>query len=312
MGPEETAAQPVGRGWPRAAAMLGVTLATSVMQPGILVAVPFLALVAVRGAKGRGLFVATFLSALYVVTGARDGLWYVGRAWALLLAGWFAGLTLAAPATRLTGRALGSLAGAAAAVGGLLLFRGDAWAMMDFAVADAVRGGVARTVDAITLLRGGEALSPALVSAIYETAEAQVSVFPALTGIASISGLAVAWWLYERLRGAGDQAIGPVRDFKFNDHLVWIFILGLLLVLGGWDGALTRVGSNTVVFMGALYALRGAAVFMFVSGGMSLFGYVMLTVGLLLAAPVVVGIAMMVGIGDTWLDARARLQRRTS
>ena len=63
-----------------------------------------------------------------------------------------------------------------------------------------------------------------------------------------------------------------------------------------------------MVFMGALYALRGSAVFMFISGGLSVFGYVMLAIALVLAAPVVLGVAMVVGIGDTWFDVRARLR----
>jgi hypothetical protein len=79
------------------------------------------------------------------------------------------------------------------------------------------------------------------------------------------------------------------------------------LVTRGGD-AVARVGSNAVVFMGALYALRGSAVFMFISGGLSLIGYVMLAVALVLAAPVVLGVAMVVGVGDTWFDVRARLR----
>jgi len=35
---------------------------------------------------------------------------------------------------------------------------------------------------------------------------------------------------------------------------------------------------------------------------------VLLAFALVLAAPVVVGVAMVVGIGDTWLDVRARLR----
>ena len=183
-----------------------------------------------------------------------------------------------------------------------------AWQTVDFAVSDAVEGGVATTLQAVELLRGGDAISPALATAIHETARAQANVFPALMAIASMAGLAVAWWLYVRLRGGGDQAIGPVKHFRFNDHLVWLLIAGLLLLVTRWGDAVARAGSNAVVFMGALYALRGSAVFMFISGGLSVFGYVMLAIALVLAAPVVLGVAMVVGIGDTWFDVRARLR----
>ena len=151
-------------------------------------------------------------------------------------------------------------------------------------------------------------MTPALAIALERTARAQADLFPALMAIASMSGAAVAWWLYARLGGEGDQAIGPIRNFRFNDHLVWLLIGGLFLVVTRWGDALARVGSNAVVFMGALYALRGSAVFMFISGGLSVFGYVLLAFALVLAAPVVVGAALIVGIGDTWFDVRARLR----
>lgn len=299
-----------GRGWPRAAGLFGVTMAASAVQPSVLVAVPFLLLAGARGLRGLGLIAGAVLAMMLVVSGPRDGVWYIERAWALLVGGWFVGITLAAPAWRLSDRLLASVGGALAVSGGVLALRGGGWETVDFAVADGILGGVGTAVQAISLLRG-EALSPALVSALQETARAQIVVFPAMLAVASMAGVGVAWWLYHRLRGEGDQALGPVRGFRFNDHMVWLMIGGLLLLVLRWGDALARVGSNAVVFMGALYALRGAAVFMFISGGLSLFGYVMLAVGLVLAAPVVVGILMMVGIGDTWLDVRGKLRETT-
>ena len=60
--------------------------------------------------------------------------------------------------------------------------------------------------------------------------------------------------------------------------------------------------------MAALYAVRGFAVGVTVSGGISLFGYAFMFIGLLFAAPVVLGVAMILGILDTWLDLRAHAQ----
>ena len=111
-----------------------------------------------------------------------------------------------------------------------------------------------------------------------------------------------------RLSGGGTGAIGPLKQYRFNDHLVWLLIGGMVLLLSRWGESVSRAGANAVVFMGALYTLRGAAVFMFISGGLSLFGYVLLAIGVALAAPVVIGMAMMIGIGDTWLDVRARVR----
>jgi hypothetical protein len=112
--------------------------------------------------------------------------------------------------------------------------------------------------------------------------------------------------VYVRLSSGSDQGVGPLRDFRFNDHLVWVFITGLVLVLPRWGEALARVGANAVVFMGLLYAVRGAAVIMFLSGGLSLLGYVLLVFGLLFVSPLVLMGALVIGLGDTWLDVRSK------
>ena len=39
---------------------------------------------------------------------------------------------------------------------------------------------------------------------------------------------------------------------------------------------------------------------------------VLLALGLMFAAPVVVGVEIMIGIGDTWLDLRARVDETTA
>jgi hypothetical protein len=283
-------------------------MAASVIQPSVVVAVPFLVIVGLWGLRGGGVLVAAVLAMVLAVSGPRDGFWFMERAWALLVGGWFVGVSLAAPHWRLSSRLLAAVGGAVLATGAILATRAGSWDTVDFVVRDALEGGVRTTLQAFEVLQGGEAVSPALATALHEMARAQTEVFPALMAIASMSGVAVAWWLYNRLGGAGDQAIGPVRHFRFNDHLVWLLIVGLLLVVARWGDAVTRVGSNAVVFMGALYALRGSAVFMYISGGLSLFSYVLLAISLVLAAPVIVGAAIVVGIGDTWLDVRAKLR----
>lgn len=272
-------------------------------------AVPFVALALVLGFRRTSVAIVAGLSVVLVMGGGmRDGLWYVERAWTFVVAGCFVGLTLRRPAASFTRRALAALGVSAAFMGGMLALRSGAWEALDWAVTDRMVAGVSMLLDGLRVIRGGEALSPALVTAFYETVEAQALVFPAMTGIATMAGLAVAWWLYQRLTTGDDQAVGPLREFRFNDHLVWLFIGGLVLLVLRWGDSLARVGSNAVVFMGALYALRGAAVVMFISGGLSLVGYVLLGFGLLFVSPVVLGGAMIIGIGDTWLDIRAKAQ----
>jgi hypothetical protein len=121
-----------------------------------------------------------------------------------------------------------------------------------------------------------------------------------------MAALGVAWWAYVRLSSGSDQGVGPLREFRFNDHLVWVFITGLLLILPRWGDLVVRVGANAVVFMGALYAVRGGAVILFLSGGLSLLGYVLLVFGLLFVPPLVLMGALVIGLGDTWLDVRSK------
>ncbi|NIP56735.1 MAG: DUF2232 domain-containing protein, partial [Gemmatimonadetes bacterium] len=164
---------------------------------------------------------------------------------------------------------------------------------------------------ALSLVRnagGPDAVPPELADAVYRTVEIQGIVFPALLGLASLGALGVAWWIYVRLATGGDQGLAPLAHFRFHDQLVWLFIVGLVLVLAGSSGTLERAGTNAVVFMGALYALRGAAVLIFVTGGLSLAGSALLALALLFVAPVLLAGAMLVGLGDTWFDLRARAE----
>jgi hypothetical protein len=147
-----------------------------------------------------------------------------------------------------------------------------------------------------------------VIEAMERLAATQAAVFPAMIGIASMAALGVAWWVRTRLVGEGDQGLGPLRDFRFNDHLVWLLIGGLLLLFVQWGDAFARLGSNAIVFMAALYMLRGAAVFVFLSGGLSVIGYALMLVGLIVAAPVFMSMAVLIGVGDTWLDLRSRVR----
>lgn len=294
------------RGWPRAAGLLGLVLATSILHPGVLLAAPLLFLLVWHGPRSFGVVVASTLAVLILVLGTRDGLWFAERAWAVLLGGWFLGVTLLVPRWGLCSRALGAVVGAAAVGGTVLATRADGWARLDALIGGSVRAGVDATLDGWALLSGGEALNPDLVATFREAAEAQATVFPALVFVESMAALGVVWWARTRLVKEGDQAIGPLREFRFNDHLVWVLVGGLLLLLPQLGDALARVGSNAVVFMGALYAMRGVAVVLFVTGGLSFFGWAMVAVGAVLVPALVVGLAVAVGIGDTWLDLRAR------
>jgi hypothetical protein len=295
------------RDWPRAAALFvgALVLSTWVVHAGVLIAAPLLLLLLAGRVRGVAVAVVAALAVVVVATGTRDGIWYAERAWSVLIGGGFLAITLFMPEWGVASRALGAVFGALAVAAGALSIRPDAWSALDGAIGNTVRLVADSTLDTMSGLEGG-ALSPALVTTLHQTAEAQAVVYPALVALASMAALGVAWWARTRLTGSEKEALGPLRNFRFNDHLVWLLVGGLLLIVAQWGEALVRVGSNAVVFMGVLYALRGAAVFVFISGGLSLFGYVTFLIGFVLAAPVVLAVAVLIGIGDTWLDLRAR------
>jgi hypothetical protein len=296
------------KGWPRAAGLLGIVFATSVLRPGVLVAVPLVLLLVKSGLRSFRVALGAAAGAAIIASGSRDGIWYAERAWALLVGGGFLALTMLAPAWAFSSRALGAVMAAVVVAAVVLASRADAWVAIDTALSESARAGIDTTLLALTALGDGGEPSPELASTLQRVADAQAAVAPAFVCLGSMAALGVAWWARTRLVGEGDQGLAPLGSFRFNDHLVWLFVAGLMLVVLQWGDALVRLGSNAVVFMGALYALRGAAVFMFVSGGLSLFGYVAFVVGMVLAAPVLVGMAMLVGIGDTWLDIRSRVR----
>ena len=296
-----------GSGWRGAAALLAVVFFASVIDAGVLLAIPFLLLVGVKGMRGFGTFAAASLAMLVTVSGVRDGVWFIDRAWAFLLGGWFGALSLARPAWKLSTRALLAVLGAGTVTAGFVALRRGAWSSLDWAITDRVQFTITQVLDQVVILRGGEALPPDLVLPMYDFAEAQMEVFPAITGVASMAALCVVWWMYVRLTGSREPGLSPLKDFRFNDQLVWVFVGGLLLLVTRGGEPLGRVGANSVVFIGALCALRGAAVVVFMSGGVSLIGFLVTAVGLLLVPALVFGGALVIGLGDIYLDVRGRV-----
>ena len=301
-----------GSSWRGAAALLAVVFFASVTNAGVLLAIPFLLLVGVKGMRGLGTFAAVLLAMLVTVSGVRDGVWFIDRAWALILGGWFVALSLARPASKPSTWALMAVLGAGTVTAGFIAVRAGAWSALDWAITDRVQFSIAQMLDQLVTLRGGQALAPALVLSMYDMAEAQMEVFPAITGVASMAALCVVWWMYARLTDSREQALGPLKDFRFHDQLVWVFVGGLLLLVTRVSEPLGRVGANAVVFMGALCALRGAAVVVFMRGGVSLLGFFVTAVGLLLVPTLVLGGALLIGLGDIYLDVRGRIAERAA
>jgi hypothetical protein len=140
---------------------------------------------------------------------------------------------------------------------------------------------------------------------IRQVTEVQVLLYPAMFALATLAGLAVAWWAWGRLAMRPDGSLAPLRDFRFSDGLVWVLILGLVLVLLPRTPELaTRAGTNLLVFIGALYALRGVGVLLFLSGVPGPLGLLLTALAVVLVAPLVMVTTFFVGLFDTWLDIR--------
>ena len=144
-----------------------------------------------------------------------------------------------------------------------------------------------------------------------------VAVFPAILALQSLAALALAWGTYHRLaRTRLGPPLRPLREFRFNDQLVWGLIVGLTIMLLPTLRPLHGVGKNLLVFFGALYALRGFGVLSwFMKPGT--FGIALAVGFVLLLAPVLnafVALAFLMlcvaslalGLGDTWADWRSR------
>ncbi|MBO77836.1 MAG: hypothetical protein CME17_10415 [Gemmatimonadetes bacterium] len=291
--------------WLRAGVLFVLVLLTSTARPSVLVAVPFLVLVATNLPHRYAILSATLIAMLIVMIGPYDGMWYLERGWALLLGGSFVGLSIVRPGMKISDRALEAVFGALMVLVILMTLIPGAWNVVDWVISDRVRATVAQVI----ALGGSEWLTPAFISALYQTAEVQVLIFPALTALASMSALLLSWWLFTLFSGRSEEVLGSVKSFRFNDHLIWIFVVGLFLLFTRWSEPLQRVGSNAVVFIGALCAVRGAAVIVFITGGFSVLGYAMTIFGLVIVPPIVLGGAILIGIADIYLDFRKRSEQ---
>lgn len=273
----------------------------------LLVAFPFLALTMVLGLRRLPAAVAAVFAVLVAVGApARGGIWYLERGWAVLLAGCFVVLTMRWPRSRCFTRALAAVAATGALAGLMLILQPGSWSMVEWLVTDQLMRTFSFTVQTLAEINSDAAISSADLNSLLEGAAQLGRHFPALLGLSSLAGLAFAWWAYVRLSAGSGLGLRPLREFRFNDHLVWLLLIGLALIVLGAGEGWTSAGSNAVVFMGGLYVLRGAAVLLFLNGGVTVLGFVWLALGMVFMWWVLIPGALVVGVGDTWLDIRSK------
>jgi len=130
---------------------------------------------------------------------------------------------------------------------------------------------------------------------------------PAFAALESLAALALGWSVYHKMNSAPlGPRLGKLQDFKFNDQLVWGVAVGasIFLLKAFADGR--NAGLNLLVFFGFLYLLRGTGIIAWMVHGR--FNRVMLVLAGVFAPWLMAPVALMLGLGDTWLDWRSRMQ----
>jgi hypothetical protein len=248
---------------------------------------------------------------------AYDWLW---RGWTALLGGSFGLVLIAVRRSSFLPRALAALA---IAIGS------------GFVVATAIPNGFARisramlaefnrrndeslaALNAMSTTQGWQDLlkdSPRLEQ-VTRDSEEQLRVMPqytsplvpALVALEALVALALGWSIYHRLaRVRLGPPFDPLREFRFNDQLVWGVALGATLFLLTQFEEGRVAGLNLLLFFGALYAVRGFGVLLWMTRGrLAMAALVFATT---FALPLVGAMAVAMGLGDTWLDWRKRLR----
>lgn len=140
-----------------------------------------------------------------------------------------------------------------------------------------------------------------------------LTLFPALLALESLGALALAWSLYHRASRARIGApLRPLSEFRFNDELIWGLVLGVTLLVVPTLEAGRGLGVNLLVVFGSFYALRGLGVidwFLMTRGASRfLFFAAIFVITIFKAWPVAGVFSLGLGLGDTWIDWRARVR----
>ncbi|MDQ3516618.1 MAG: YybS family protein [Gemmatimonadota bacterium] len=242
---------------------------------------------------------------------AGDAYFWLERGWILLVAGVFGLTALLSEDRPLFGRALLTVvASFAIALAGLGAGAGSFERLQTIVSGEFVTRNQA-TLEAFDAgaeeIVGAAANSENVAQSLARTRERlrvapQISgmLTPAFLALQTLAALALAWAIYHRLsRVRVGPVTAPLREFRFNDQLVWGLAVGLtILLLPAFEEA-QAIGLNLVVFFAMLYFLRGLGVLAWVTKG----GVFVILAVLFSLFPPALG---ALGLSDTWLDWRSR------
>lgn len=294
-------------GWGITVILALLTAGLSVINPALLIFVPLSFLMIAMPPRKSGLALIGVVLLVLTFVGRSDGtIWWFGRGWALILSGWFLVAVALLPQLTLTMRALAAVGGASASAALLFLVNRSSWHNVDWTVSQQLRNGAAELRSFWTARMQNQAVADEMSKALDRFSEWQAAGYPAMLALASLAGLVLSWWLWRRLVVQDPRPLGRLRDFRFSDHLVWIVVAGIMLMVLPFGASFSRTGANLLVFMAALYALRGLAVILALFGTPTVLGAVFGAIIFLLLYPIIMATTLMVGLTDTWLDLRAR------
>lgn len=285
-------------------------LAQALAAPVALVALPTTALLLLVG-RGRRARLAAAVVAVPAVA------WLVGpgelpdqvmRTAALLAAAVF-GIVSTRSAVRFTHRALLALGGAAAGIAVGFLAFGWSWDRLHWWVS--FRAGAALRLLLTASAPSGAGEAPgnldrpdfeALLGGLVRTS---ADLYPAALALELLLGLAIAVAVAPRLAGVPvGRPLGRFADFRFSEHLGWLLVLALVLVVVPGLGPARPAALNVLVVMAVLYGLRGCAVVLSalraIRAGPILYAAAILAVFFMLPGTVLLGV----------LDAGLNLRRR--
>ena len=345
--PDAVLPAPTERGWGKLLLALAAFLFLPLMPPlrallpveeTLLLLLPALAACCLVGWWAGGRFVLALvgvgLAAWVLAQPAVPGSFYnLVRGWSLLLAGGFGLVCLFGVQRPFFSRALATLslslvlALVMSARGPLTPTRARQAVEAEFARRNAESMEMFRTFvrehpDVVKAMPQMGSLPDEFEQQLKLMAQTGTGLFPSLLLLESLVALALAWTTYHRLsRTRLGVPLGHLKDFRFNDQLVWGLIAGLAIAFVPALDFLGGAGRNLLVFFGALYAIRGFGVlsWFLAPGALAvtlMVGFAMLwwpvlnavaVLGFMLLALAAFGL----GLGDTWADWRRRARPTT-
>ena len=139
---------------------------------------------------------------------------------------------------------------------------------------------------------------------------------PGMLTLQSLAGLALAWqWhVYLTVHALG-APLTPFREFRIGDAWVWGVVGWLALLIAPVSDVLKLAGTNVGFVLGALYALRGAAIVVTFAQALGISAaalVIVATAAATIALPLFLPGLCTLGITDTWYQFRRRLAARRS